>query len=398
MRLDKRLSKQWRRWWFEMPPRSIWRHCNALVSLLLAGSSSHGDNEVYLQWIPRALQWRHNERNGVSNHQRLDYLLNCLFRLKSKKTSKVHVSGLCEGKHQWPVDSPHKRPVTRKMFPFGDVIMARVGFALLCYGYVSRFFQYPCALPWRHNGSDSVSNHQPHDCLPNRLFRRRSKRTSKFRVTGLCAGNSPVTGEFPAQMASNAENVSIWWCHHGLIYPIFVRVIHWHWRKYDYPRTSAVILKDQIWHDDVIKWKHFPRYWPFVRGIHRSPVNSPHKGQWRGALMFCLIRAWINSWVNNCEAGDLRRYLAHCDVIVMGKLVNHQQQQQNNNNNNNNNNALTMCTFLEVYRKTWLKGSRISSRNLKWDFYSAQQFEIWAVNKIGPRNSILCAWLLTKTT
>ena len=65
-------------------------------------------------------------------------------------------------------------------------------------------------------------------------------------------------------------------------------------------------------HDDVIKWKHFPRHWPFVRGIHRSPMNSPHKGQWRGALMFCLICAWINSWVNNCEAGDLRRYLAHC--------------------------------------------------------------------------------------
>ena len=44
-------------------------------------------------------------------------------------------------------------------------------------------------------------------------------------------------------------------------------------------------------HDDVIKWKHFPRYWPFVRGIHRSSVNSPHKGQWRGALMFSLICA-----------------------------------------------------------------------------------------------------------
>ena len=72
-----------------------------------------------------------------------------------------------------------------------------------------------------------------------------------------------------------------------------------------------------ICHDDVIKWKHFPRYCPFVPGIHRSPLNSPRKGQWRGALMFCLIRAWINSWVNNCEAGDLRRYLAHCDVIVM---------------------------------------------------------------------------------
>ena len=70
-------------------------------------------------------------------------------------------------------------------------------------------------------------------------------------------------------------------------------------------------------HDDVIKWKHFPRYWPFVRGIHRSPVNSPHKGQWRGALMFSLICVWINDWVNNREASDLRRYHAHYDVIVM---------------------------------------------------------------------------------
>ena len=71
------------------------------------------------------------------------------------------------------------------------------------------------------------------------------------------------------------------------------------------------------YHDDVIKWKHFPRNWPFVRGIHRSPVNSPHKGQWRGALMFTLICARINGWVNNREAGDLRRYRAHYDVIVM---------------------------------------------------------------------------------
>ena len=70
-------------------------------------------------------------------------------------------------------------------------------------------------------------------------------------------------------------------------------------------------------HDDVIKWKHFPRYWPFVRGIHRSPVNSPYKGQWRGAFMFSLISASINRWVNNREAGDLRRYRAHYDIIVM---------------------------------------------------------------------------------
>ena len=69
--------------------------------------------------------------------------------------------------------------------------------------------------------------------------------------------------------------------------------------------------------DDVIKWKHFPRYWPSVRGIHRSPVNSPHKGQRRGALMFSLVCVRINGWVNNGEAGDLRRHRAHYDVIVM---------------------------------------------------------------------------------
>ena len=72
------------------------------------------------------------------------------------------------------------------------------------------------SLRWRHNGRDSVSNLQPHDCLLNLLFRRRSKNTWKLRVTGLCAGNSPVTGEFPSQMASNAENVSIWWRHHDI--------------------------------------------------------------------------------------------------------------------------------------------------------------------------------------
>ena len=79
-----------------------------------------------------------------------------------------------------------------------------------------KILQTAVSLQWRHNGRDGVSNHQPHDCLLNHLFRRRSKKTWKLRVTGLCVGNSPVTGEFPAQMASNAENVSIWWRHHVL--------------------------------------------------------------------------------------------------------------------------------------------------------------------------------------
>ena len=83
--------------------------------------------------------------------------------------------------------------------------------------------EYP--LLWRHNEPNGVSNHQPHVCLLNRLFWHRSKKTSKLRVTGLSAGNSPETGDIPVQMASNAENVSIWWHHHAI--PRFLgRVSH----------------------------------------------------------------------------------------------------------------------------------------------------------------------------
>ena len=98
---------------------------------------------------------------------------------------------------------------------------------------------------------------------------------------------------------------------------IFPANTHTHKINWKTTTTTSDHRKRTSDHDDVIKWKHFPRYWPFVREIHRSPVNFPHKGQWRGALMFALIRVWINGWVNNREAGDLRRHLAHYDVIVM---------------------------------------------------------------------------------
>ena len=76
------------------------------------------------------------------------------------------------------------------------------------------YYSLAITLLWCHNEHDGASNHQPHDGLLNHLFRCRSKKTSKLRFTGLCVGNSPVTGEFPTQRASKAENVSIWWCHH----------------------------------------------------------------------------------------------------------------------------------------------------------------------------------------
>ena len=77
--------------------------------------------------------------------------------------------------------------------------------------------------------------------------------------------------------------------------------------------STGALWKDT--HDNVIKWK-LPRYWPFVKEIRRSPVNSLHRGQWRGSLMFSLIRAWTKSRVNNCSPGDLQRHRAYYDVIV----------------------------------------------------------------------------------
>ena len=147
----------------------------------------------------------------------------------------------------------------------------------------------------------SVSHHRLLDFSFKNLFWQSETKHQSSSLLALCEGNSTVTGGFSSQMASNADIVSMgsW----GLTPHI------------NYFSSSS--SHDSTRHDDVIKWKHFPRYWPFVRGIYRSPVNSPHKGQWRGALMFTFICARINGWVNNREAGDLIRYRTHYDVIVM---------------------------------------------------------------------------------
>ena len=128
-----------------------------------------------------------------------------------KETKKLH----------YPCSSSHHLCITQWIYnvivEFGYTIFIRsmISFAMhLIYYFMSthntNLEASKFTLLWRHNGHDGVSSHQPHGCLPNRLFGRRSKKTSKLRFNGLCAGNSG-TGEFPAQMASNVENVSIWW-------------------------------------------------------------------------------------------------------------------------------------------------------------------------------------------
>ena len=142
-----------------------------------------------------------------------------------------------------------------------------------------------------------------------------------------------VTVEFPAQRVSITCSDDFF-----VVYlnKIWSKQSSCAWFRAPWHSRDVALLRagNAYTHDDVIKWKHIPRCWPFVRGIHRWPVNSPHKGQWRGALMFSLICAWMNGWVNNREPGDLRRYRAHYDVIEMDVLTHcygkrYPQQHQN---------------------------------------------------------------------
>ena len=132
-------------------------------------------------------------------------------------------------------------------------------------------------LQWRHNGRNGISNHQPHDCLLNRLFGHRSKKTSKLRVTSLCEGNSPVTGEFPAQRASYAENVSIWWRHHDMI-DLFIAT-QTLGTPIDYKSTSMLrnqkllVPRWHCWFISIIDFSRKPLFLYFVSNWY-SCINS----------------------------------------------------------------------------------------------------------------------------
>ena len=178
-----------------------------------------------------SLQWHHNERNGISNHQPHHCLLNHLFWCGSEKTSKLHVTGLCEGNSPVTGEFPTQMAsyvenvsiwwyhhvgerCTKDIhapYPLTWDTMVQIYFNIyivLHQNYFKSNFQHdfylPCNLYWSLTTKTifvgpniTLWNHQPHHCLLNRLFRCRSKKTQKLRVTDLCEGNSPVTGEFP---------------------------------------------------------------------------------------------------------------------------------------------------------------------------------------------------------
>ena len=150
------------------------------------------------------------------------------------------------------------------------------------------------SLQWCHNQRDGVSNHQPHDCLLNRLFRRRSKKTPKLCVTGLCLGNSPGTCEFPAQMANNAENVSIWWRHH------VKWAIRYSWicfvgnsvtiKMGDETRSTDVVCPPIVCHSSTYGYHH--RQAKYSCKIGRVNSGTGHRSRknlfWSGYLILAL--------------------------------------------------------------------------------------------------------------
>ena len=189
------------------------------------------------------------------------------------------------GIHRSPVVSFHKRPVPQKTFPWRDVFRRN---------HSTRKHNTVCTI-FDGNFFLCVHGNVEQAC---QTWNNLAKATS-----GICIKIViPKTPNFTnLKLLVTTWDLS-WKFDESSFLPFFRKVLN---KQTD--KGTAVTAKRSSLHDDVIKWKHFPRYWPFVWGIHRSPVNSPHKGKWRGALMLPLICTRINGWVNNGEAGDLRR-------------------------------------------------------------------------------------------
>ena len=156
------------------------------------------------------------------------------------------------------------------------------------------------------------------------------------------------------------------------------------------------MLHSLISHDDVIKWKHFPRNWPFVRGIHRSPVNSPHKGQWRRALTFNC--AWMNGWVNSGKPGDLRRHHVHYDVIVMSWHHRGSLQVRYNERHGVLNRQHLDCLLSRLIRRTTNQITKLSFTGFVW-----RGIHRWPVDspnkgpvtrKMFPFDDVIGLWLM----
>ena len=250
-------------------------------------------------------KWRHNERDGISNHRRLA----CFLRRRSKKASELRVTENPPVTGGFPSQRASNAEYVFVWWRHHDTYFLRSlsEFQWSRATYIDQMMPITAAdvispnlsplrlsLRWRHNGRDGVSNHH---CFLNRLFGRRSKKTSKFRITGHCVGNSPGTGEFPAQMASNAENVSIWWRHY-----VYMQI----------PLPAGVRVSVCYCSALPISPGHVSR-----NNLRKTPI-APLWG--RGMGVFCEFEVWPKFYLRSCCA--VCNNVLYCSAIYRKSIWN----------------------------------------------------------------------------
>ena len=241
------------------------------------------------------------------------FFLTVCWGADQRKYQSSALLAFVRGIHWWLVNSLHKVLVMWKMFPFDDVIMTarRIFHQIWITSKKALVKQAPNYLYSTNNScelhiswSEKINfiMYYKIQCGPVEIV---------FFSQQQMSHCWPVKSRYGTFVISSRSNYGASVVNSRSNYGMSV-ISSW-WNK------SVVISWSDVCsnHDDVIKWKHFRCYWPFVLGIHWSPVNSPHKGQWPRALMFSFICVWINVWINNREVSDLRHYQAHYDVTVM---------------------------------------------------------------------------------
>ena len=224
------------------------------------------------------LQWRHDKNDGVSNHQLHHCLLNLLVGCRSKKTSKLRVAGLCAGNS--PANSPHKWPVTRKMFPFDDVIMMLIKNVGDADNECSNHHASKTPRPDSRGGWESSNKKIRID-----------KHRWLYITENICI-SSPKICPSPDQ-----QTLACWLIQIHLFYRYHSNAT---WASWHHCPILALREGNKPVHDDVIKWKHFPLYWPFVRELvpGEFPAQRPvtqsfdaffdlHPNKWLSKQWWC---------------------------------------------------------------------------------------------------------------
>ena len=272
----------------------------SLMSVNLISATGH--NHVYMCMV----RVTSPEGHGVSNHRRLGYSSNNIVRLTSKEISKLRISGLSDGNLPTAVGFLPPRACNMEYVP--NVMTSSF------YLTFRRFI---------FDNLPSTSGNIKSICILIIEALTRLPWKVMYTLVILLLSNCVLVVPYSVSDFGQLLRAELFWNCKKEGACIFFHISIFRWHNYEkhvlWDDKDPFMLHNQFrgsfWPGMMTSWKHFPRSWPFVRGIHRLPVNSHHKGQKRGGLIF-LYAHWINGWVNNREAGDLRSHRTHYDVIM----------------------------------------------------------------------------------